>query len=574
VTRRRFAGAGALVIALALVAYGGSLDGPFVFDDGVGIIENRSIRDLGEPGTIVRGSRRPVVNLSFAFNFADGGLEPRGYHVVNLALHLINALLVLALAAALARDRRARLDQPPDGGEELAVGFTAAACFAVHPLLSSSVAYVSGRAGPMCAMWMLASVLAMRAGLRAAGRGRRRALIALALFSYLLALASKETGALLPVIYLLYDRWLAGGDDTARRRRLYTLHVPLFALTLIAGVIRLSSYFQLELGLARPPWQQVLIQAGVFWRYLRLLVAPAGQSVVHPVSELSTPWTPMAWLGLVGLLGLLGLALRHRRRAPVVAFAAVWLLLFLLPSGLVPLLELMSEQRVYEASIGFFLLVGAGAGVLWRRGERDRARDRHAGSLLLLIVALAALTVATRVRVSIWGDPVRLWSEAVARAPDTWAPHYELGNVYRVKGDCHHAIPEYERAIALIPTESRAHLNLGICLIQGGRDEEAGAAFERAVAANPTSPPALANLGLYRMEHGRLDEARGLFLKAIDLQPSYVHGRGLLKLLYEQVGDHQGVLDQCLAIRQIAPATPDVDLCIARARAALATPPR
>jgi tetratricopeptide (TPR) repeat protein len=218
--------------------------------------------------------------------------------------------------------------------------------------------------------------------------------------------------------------------------------------------------------------------------------------VVHQVPEVETLHDARAAWGAVAGAGLAALAIaawRLRRRAPATAFGTLWFLAMLAPSSLIPLPELAAEHRTYLASCGLFLAVAS----LLARGLRALALPPALARAVAWTGALAILAVlgalgAARNRV--WSDPVRLWADAMRKAPDVFAPYYQLGEALRERGDCGAAIPYYERAVGLVPRYLDARNNLGVCLAQTGRLDDARRTFLEALARDPSYPRARNNL--------------------------------------------------------------------------------
>jgi protein O-mannosyl-transferase len=511
----------AAVVALAACAvYARALTNPFVFDDRRTIVENASIRDLGNWRWIVLGSRRPLVNASYALDYALGGLSPIAFHVTNVGLHALNALLVFALARRVIADAAARRGEALDERRTSWASFASALAFAVHPALSEAVGYASGRAGVMCATCVLASLLLWRRGLDGA-----RAATAAALIAFACGLGSKETAGMLPLAYLGYDRWLAPGDAAARRRRWWRFHAPLLAVCAAGALWRVGSYVRLEGGGVRPAWQYWMTELGVVWRYLALLAAPVSQSVVHAIAPVETLLDARPWLAGGALVAATVLVARRARRAPALAFGWAWFLGFLLPVCAVPLVEVMAEHRVYEASVGLFLIAAAlGAAA---RGPWPRR---------LAWVAVPVLALATVARTGVWADPIALWRDAAAKAPTVWAPRYELANALREAGDCARAADQYRAAIALLDRDPRAYINLGICEARLGRADEAEAALRAAVLVAPDDATAHFDLALVELDR-RPDDARAHLHRALALAPDYAKPKKILARLDAGAGE-------------------------------------
>ena len=493
---RRSSALGAAAAALALCVYAGSLGHPFVFDDAHTVVGNPSIRHLDNLRWIFIGSRRFVTNFSYAVDWALWGARPFGFHLTNLLLHAANALLLFFLARRLLRD---------DAGAFLAAGL-----FAVHPLACETVIYVSSRAGLLCTFFLVAGTWAWHRALA----DRRRWWLLGAAASWLLAGASKETGLLAPLLWVTCDRLLVNDEPLARRRRLLRWYLPAALLAVAAGSLRLASFYRLEGGGARSMTWHLLTQAEVLWRYLFLLIAPVGLSVVHSVAPVRSLYDPLAWLSATSLLLFAALLLAVRRAAPVATFGGVWLLALLLPSSLVPLLQEMAEHRVYESLAGAALLVAATVAPLRRRyGARAVT---IAGAVIL-----CALGVATLLRARVWSSAVSLWEDAAAKAPREWSAHYALGDALRESDRCDRAVESYRAALALRPSELRARRNLAICLATLGRFDDAEAQLQEAITLAPRDPTLHYNLGIVEVARGRVELARTHLLRAAALDPNY-----------------------------------------------------
>lgn len=578
--RRQRLALAALAAALAVAAYVNALHHPFVYDDRGTVVQNPSLLDLGNLHWILIYSPfRPLVNLSYALDHRFWGLDPFGYHLTNLALHVLNVALFFGLASALARDRaawgpgpasdpgpgRAAGRQAAEGPSPRLAAFAAAALFAVHPLMTEAVGYASGRPEVLCGTFVLLSIGCAHRGMR---QDSPRWLFA-ALVPLVLGLASREVAAMVPFFLLAADRLLQLGSAAGRRRRLWAFHLPLVLLVAAGGAWRLHSYLTAESqGLPRPVAAHALTELVIFWRYLSLVVFPVAQSIVHPAQRIATPWHPALLAAVAALAAAAAAAWALRRRFPLAVLALLWFPLFLLPSSsLVPLFELMAEHRVYVASCGLFLLAGMGFALAVAAAPGPGVR---ALCFAALAAVLAVLLAATVLRNRVWADPVTLWRDAAQKAPLTWAPFYALGDALREQGDCAAAIPAYRRAMELLPQEPRARMNLGICLAETRRYEEARQAFEDALRADPGSVQAEDNLGRLALLAGHPEEARQRYLQALqwDARDLVAH-LNLALLLETRDGDTAGALRLCReALAQHPQASVAAD-CVRRNQARL-----
>lgn len=543
---------------LAAAVYVNALTNPFVYDDQVTVVANDSLRTPGNWRYLLLHDRfRPLANLTFAVDFAAHGLDPRGYHVTNLLLHVVNSILLALLVTRIATDA--------GSGSPAVNGFASGAMFAVHPMATEAVAYVSGRSELLVTTFSLAFMLCMRALLRPPPTtGSRRIALRLgASTTLLLALASKETAAALPFVLLLYDRVLGGGSEPERKRRLLRIHLPLCGLVVALGVLRVASFLLLESELApRSLWTNALVQFGVIWRYLGLLVLPVGQSVVHPVALVTraTDWRALS--ALAGLIALVWFAVRARRRAPLCALGLGWFLLFLAPSSAVPLLELMAEHRAYLASAGFYLVLGWGFERLFARGGQDRALA--SAGLAVLLVAHGSATIA---RNRVWSSPVRLWQDAARKAPGVWMTQYALGDAYRTAGDCQRAHERYLEAIRLVPEEPRPYVNLADCLVRARDYVTAERMLRSALDVAPGSVEARNSLAFLAYNQSRPEEARELYHGTLEIDPENVVALRGLAYIAEAIDDDPAEALRLLSeIGRLAPLATDIEPWTSRLR--------
>ena len=561
----------ALAAALAALVYVNALDNPFVYDDHDTVIANPSLVDPSNIRFVLTHSPfRPVVNASYAVDRALWGFRPLGFHLTNVLLHAtVVAFLYALLRCALLDVRRRRGHPRPNEGRlsrsDTWAAFAGAALFGVHPLMTEAVGYVSGRSELLCGVFFLAAVLCGRAAMlqsaSAQGAQVRPVLPVVGLLVFgALALLSKEVAVVLPIVLLTYDWLLLPSTAQARRRRFDCAFAPAI------GVLGAGALFRLSHAAgpisSETPLYNFLTQSIVIWRYLRLLILPAGQSIMHGVHTVTSAGDPLAWTAVAGLIALGLSAYRLRRREPLIAFAVVWFLAVIAPSSsIVALREAMAEHRVYLASAGLFMAITA---AIAARGAENPARTggalRFAASAL--IVALGALTFARNEK---WGSSVALWKDATVHAAGMWEPHYALGDALRESGDCAAAVPEYEAVARMRPRHRDAQTNLGICLAQLNRIEEAEAAFHRALEIDPAFARGYTNLGALALVANQPQRARDFYLRALEVDPRNVLARMQLARLYETIfRDFHRAARMCGEARALAPFTPGVAECVDR----------
>jgi tetratricopeptide (TPR) repeat protein len=536
------------VVALAAAAaYANSLGVPFVLDD-QHLLERRALHATSlAPSELARAAEgfplhRWLAFVTFAANHAVGGLDPAGYHAVNLAIHVAVALTFLWVARALL----ARLALGDERRRRTAAAL-AALLFAVHPVQTMAVTYVIQRMTSLGALLALGAVgLWLRA--RAGGGLRAAPAIGAALLSYL-AVSCKESYVVVPALVVLVE-WVCGVDIAALVRRHARVSAALAAAA--AGALGCAAWaYWPALHDPRPDYaiplaDRLLTQPRVMWHYLSLLALPL-PSRLHldyawPVSTglLSPPTTLPALLGLVALAGG---AVAVRRRAPLAALAVGWFIVALSIEQSVLPIDLVFEHRLYFSALGLFLLVGWAAASL-------RPAGRPIGAWTAVPVA-AALALGTHARNEVWRDPARLYSDEAAAGPGRSRSLVNAGRELIRQGKLDDAERVLRRALTLDPTEVLARAHLGRIAMDRGRLEEAATWLRSAITAGCDDPKVALALGTALRRLGRLEEARHAYRHALALDPRFTDARVHLALLADSAGARAAalaLLDEALAM--------------------------
>ena len=540
----------ALVAVVTVAAALPSLLPGFIHDDHRLIEQNELLRGLSHvPEILTRGYwtvgdtavpnlYRPVTILSFLANRAVGGLEPLGYRLVNLGLHLLVALLVLALARRVLGPPRP--DRPLDGA------LVAALLFAVHPVHTEVLGLVVGRGDLLAAAGTLLCLLlflAARDRSEAGDRGGARARDALAVAAFLVGFFSKENAVAAPFIALAADRtrpWRprargaappsssSADAATPRPRPAFGAHVALFAALAAALAIRTA-----VLGMVGPaaftPFidnpiahqgfpGSMLTALAVLARYAGLLAFPARLSIDHsynaiPASGSILEAGPAAGLLIVAAAAA-GIALAWRRR-PAMAFALLFAGLAFLPIAnlLIPIGTIMAERLLYLPSIGFCLLAGALAAEIRPAAGAARTAARAA-----VVAALVLLAARGLVRLRDWRDDRAIFGSAIAVCPASVRAQFNYGVASEQDGDDAAAGAAYARALAIWGEFSDAHYNLAGVEARHQRWDEAVAHYRAATRLQPGNVSYLVNYGNSLTHAGRAVDAVEPLERAVSIE--------------------------------------------------------
>jgi len=489
--------AGLLLFGVVCLVYLNSLGNPFQYDDKHAIATNPHLSPEKIPAFLFhpeyfsadpeKAMYRPLLLASLALNRAWSGQETYSYHLVNTGLHALCAVLVWALLLHLGRP----------AGVALAAGLL----FALHPLATEPVNYLSSRSELLAAALVLGAVWA-----EWGGRSR------LGLTFFALALLSKESAIVLPAL-LAWREWLEGNLRGAWRR----LASYGAAALLYLGVVRTFLVTAVFSEPVRPLAEQWGTQAKALVYYLKLLIMPTGLSVHHGFAV-----SPLySGLALLSLLLVVSLALGARGRGSF-ALGAGWILIALAPTSLVPLNILVNEHRLYLPLVGLMIWL-SDLGPLPRLGR----------AWLVLPALLGGLVVQ---RNAVWQDEGVLWADALAKAPLEVRPHVFLGNHLRAAGRLEESADLLRGALELEPDNPTAQANLGTTYKEMGRLDQAIALYEELVARHPEQGELRYNLALNLQQAGQGERARAEYLAIQSGTPHYELVLNNLGALQEEAG--------------------------------------
>jgi Flp pilus assembly protein TadD len=519
-----------LLAALTILVYVNSLPNGFVFDDIGMIVENTAIRDLRNIPAILgahgRAAYRPLRTASHAVDYALFGMNPAGFRAVNIALHALNSSLVFLLFRTLL------------GGPRPAL--LAAILFAVHPIQTDSVTYISGRRDILFTTFYLA-------GFASFVRYRetdRPHYFFLAGLGYILSLLSKEMAISLPVLCICYDvvrsmpvaegkssltRWqaIAEGVRTALRRNRVFYMVSAAVLLFLVWYFAFRGSRSMKLTMYGGGLGPTLMTtARIFVHYLKLLLFPVTLNADYsfdafPVSRsLSDPRVLFA-LAILGTVGWV--IIRLLSFARWAAFGLLWFFITLLPvSQIIPHHEMMAEHYLYLPSAGIFLT----AAVLL---ESILIQPRfQAATVAGFSLVVALLGVRTVVRNRDWRDTETLWTKTIQTAPGSARAHTNVGEIALRKGRLQQAYREFQEAVRIQPEDAVNHDNLGEVLLRLGLFDEAEKHFRESLRIWPDFPKPHVNLGLVSLNQRRLDDAEREFRAALTSQQLTQSFRGAI----------------------------------------------
>jgi tetratricopeptide (TPR) repeat protein len=511
----------AILIAGVAAIYGRTLSVPFLHDDFSSITKNPSIRQLWpitsalNPPDEAGVGGRPLLNLSFALNYAVSGTAVRGYHLVNLVIHVIASCALFALVRrTLLRPRLAKRF----GSAATSLALAVSAIWAFHPVQTESVTYISERAESLMGMFYLLTLYFFVRGGEAEGEGARRMWFSFSVLACLAGAATKEVIVTAPLMVLLYDRVFISGSFSAAWRRNWRLYLALAASLFplghrVDGLLHGNLVFGVGFGGGIAWWDYGFTECQVVVKYLLLAFWPSPLVFDYGRCEPCRLTEVWPYVLLVALM-LLGSVVAWRR-SPALGFAASWFFLALAPtSSIIPLVgDSMAENRLYVPLAAVASLTVLGGYALARQF-----------SLAIVVVAAATLGVASVQRNKVYESELAIWSDTVCKRPGNARAHGNLGRVLSgMPGRLNEAAEEYKEALRLDPSAGELRVNLGnIWYRMPGHIDDAIAQYEEALRLKPDDATAHFDLACaLARTPGRSDESIFQYEEALRLRPDF-----------------------------------------------------
>lgn len=523
-------------MAVGGILYANSIDNSFHFDDAHVIVNNEGIRlpskildiwtNTEHPGDDPAMSKhyRPLVYTSYMLNYAIGGVNPIGYNVVNLIIHILTAFLVALVIYQLTG--------------QLSIGGLAGFLFLIHPFNAEAVNYVTARSSQLYALFYL---IAFYSYVRYRSPSRPKLWLGIFLLSFIMSMLSKEMAVTLPLSVVAYE-WLLG-SNVRWQDKLRRLSIPIgFGLAVVISYMMIRKFLIGEVvpsAVGRNLVRQFATESVVLIRTIGLILWPANLTIDHQVEIYKTF---MAWpvlgacivlLFLFGLIFYWGQSNDIKKR--IYAFHMVWFFSIVSILVVMPFHAVLQENRAYLATMG---IVGLEAiGLVW---VVERARTRGPvfwwggwAGILVLVLIYGGLTIQRNV---VWHDDLSLWTDAVQKEPKSLVSHDNLSWAYEKMGQLDRAAEHYRIMYSLDPNNSNIAFNLGVTALKQERYDEARKWYLEAIRLNPKYTLAYFRLGKLEELQNNWDKAVWAFSQAVRLSPD----SGIARYRLADALDHAG----------------------------------
>lgn len=528
-------------MVLAAAPYANALLNGFVYDDASHVLNNPYLRSFHHLREIFGGSMafrfgafgvsnyyRPLITFTFLLVYQLDGPVAYGFHLLNVCLHVATVCLLFLVTNRMFRNRNLAL--------------VAAALFALHPIHTESVAWISGLTDLELTFFLLLAFWFFLATPEPGSKGRTLAHLSMA-GSFLLALLSKEQALTFPLLATVYEHFYR--DDRAHTtwRQKVTRYGILWLIAFAYVALRiglLGSFAPLLQRPHLPRYQAFLSGLALAGEYLFKLVWPLRLSVYYTFRASESIVEPEVLAGLGALLFCGAAFLALWRKHHVASFGFVWLFVTLLPvlNARWMTASAFGERYLYLPSVGFCWLAAWGWSQLMVAAAGRKAFWR-AGLVLALVLVLGLYALRTVTRNRDWRNDIILYTRTLALAPDALLIHNNLGLAYWARGDLRAAEQEWQAVLRADPN-SRVDLDyLGMLYGRQTRYGEAETLLRRALELWPNDTEAHLNLGTVYAETGHIDLAEKHFRAAAALAPLTADPHNRLGKLYETGGRWQ-----------------------------------
>lgn len=514
-----------LIAVLGFIVYANSLGGDFVWDDNHLIRDNVYIkkwaflaeiftRHIGTGANIEYFSYRPLQMLSYMADYFIWGINPLGYHLTNVTLHIFAAFGVYWMVRTFF-------------GRGLLPFFTAA-LFVAHPVHTAAVAYASGRADPLALIFMLSGLIFYSKSL---DKGKI-VMYCAALLCFVLALLSRESSIIFPVLLILYH-YCSGKRVRASR------FLPAIGLAIVYVTVRLTLLSELltHVVSASTVRERLPGAFAAITGYIRLMVFPVGLHMDYG-NALFSFTDQKAVAGILITAVFLGIAFRKRKTDRILFFSVVWFFAALLPvANIYPVNAYMAEHWLYVPSIGFFIILGR---ILSGACLRSAGRMAGVAGAAVVLLFYSWQTIEYN---RFWRTPLLVYQRTLEYSPQSVRALAGLAREYHRGGKNREAIALSEKALLIDPFYGAAYSNMGKAWMSLGEAGKAVDSFEKAVELDPERPGAYNNLGIAYLAAGNAEEAISAYRKAIELNPRHGKAYNNLGNLYLNSGKHEDAVE-------------------------------
>ncbi len=488
------------------IAYANTLGNGLFFDDEDFIYNNVYVQHFQltkffTQNTIAGASKisnyyRPLLSVWYSLEWEVVGKNGFLYHLDSLFIHAAAGIALFVLLSKLFKNKF--------------VAFFTSLLFLIHPVQTEAVAYASGRSDPMMAFLLFVTIILF---LRGSVRSKF-----ISYFTLILALLSRETAIIIPVIIVLV-RWY----QLRSLKKVWEEKTTFLPYFLIAGVyffLRLTALnFQDTLnfyGSSQGIYAGSLLNRlftffAILPQYLGILFFPKILFIDRIANVMTSLLRPLVIIPIFFVLGFLGISLKYVKQYPILLFSFLWFFITLSPtSGILPINGIIYEHFLYLPSIAVFLLIAYG---LWQIVIKIKSKPTSLVLFLILNSLLLILMFRTIVRNNDWHDPVTFYNQTIQNNPNSARLYNNLAMAYADQNQTQKAIANYKKAIMLSDTYPQTHFNLANAYAALGNIKEAQKEYEKTLAIDPGFIQAYVSFAQIYKQTGEKEKLQNLLEK-------------------------------------------------------------
>ena len=504
ISKMSFLKLGIIILVLILFSYANTLNSPLNFDDHA-VLQQIEFLGLNAYHTIPPIHYRHLFFLSFSLNHSQNGLEPFAYHLTNITFHFLTSLVLLFIVFFTLKHGTSWKEKHAQG----IAGLTAI-LFAINPLNTETVTYISGRASGMAGFFYLLSILFFILGSLKKFSGKTLLFYVFTLIAFTAALLSKETTLTLPAVIILYDLcFMKSPHWVSFKNRIVFLYLPI-VFTLLALLFFLPSFQQIIITwIGKFDLNYALAQTQIIGYAFKLCFFPINLIFDYDFTSNWFASDSLKWLPVLLWIILVAIILKNLKKLScILSFSIFWFILTIsITNSFLPRADLLSERNLYLPSIGPLLLISC---AFYHLLFKQRSLPLRQGlTLILLIVTIqSSLTIK---RNTTYRSNIDLWEDTLKKSPSDLKVLHNLSHFYLEKKNNEKALitlVKLSRSNASTFYKSFAHSNLGSIHAQNKNFDLAEKEFNKAIQADPSIPLGFLNLGTHYASKGLYQKAK------------------------------------------------------------------
>lgn len=524
-----------LILVIVSVAFLPLCKNGFVnWDDDTYVCDNTSIRTLslhsinGIFTSFYMGNYHPVTMVAYLLEYHFFQLQPLGYHIISLLLHLFNCLLVFYLILKLTH--------------KFPVAFITVIFWSIHPLNVESVAWISEMKGLLSALFYLSALISYAGYLKDKQINK---CYYLSVLFFVLALLAKPMAVSLPLMLFLFDYWFKRKPV----RAVFMDKIPFFVLSFMYSMIAVFAQFSAGAVRKEDPFNllyKIMIASRCIIFYVHKIVIPTKLSCLYPLPAAVIGFLPVEFFWSTLIIVLVSVVLFFKARTKKLSFGILFFLISIFPYlQFVPISSsIVANRYAYVASIGIFYIFAEG--IFWLSNSKvTHCRIASPIIIIILVIMAGVLVRLTWQRSQVWKDSVSLWNDALNNYPLIEIAYTNRGNAYADQGNLVQAISDHTKAIGINPYYADAYDNRGVTYEKQGNFTQAISDYTRAIGISPRYAKVYDNRGIAYAKQGNLLHAISDYTRAIGINPHYAKAYGHRGLTYGAQGNFPQAIFDC-----------------------------